>query len=66
MKSNHEQVFYLKRSRNEATIVEVYVDDLIIIGSSSNYIKYIKIKMKTKFEMSDLRSLSSYLRLKVK
>lgn len=57
---------YLKRSRNEATIVRVYVDDLIIIGSSSDYIEDFNTQMKTKFEISDLGSLSSYLRLEVK
>ena len=44
----------------------VYVDDLIVIGSSTEAIKTFKEEMKKRFEMSDLGSLSSYLGLKVR
>ena len=44
----------------------VYVDDLIVIGSSTEAIKTFKGEMKKRFEMSDLGSLSSYLGLEVK
>ena len=44
----------------------VYVDDLIVTGSSTEAIKTFKVEMKKRFEMSDLGSLSSYLGLEVK
>lgn len=66
MKSNYEHALYLKKSGDKITIVGVYVDDLIITGSNSNCIENFKTRMKTKLEMSDLGSLSSYLGLEVK
>ena len=44
----------------------VYVDDLILTGPSTDFIKTFKVEMKLRFEMSDLGSLSSYLGLEVK
>ena len=44
----------------------VYVDDLIVTGSSTEAIKTFKVEMKKWFEMSDLGSLSSYLGLEVR
>jgi hypothetical protein len=44
----------------------VYVDDLIIIGSSSSSIKTFKNQMAVTFKMSDLGLLSYYLGIEVK
>ena len=44
----------------------VYVDDLIITGSCTEAIEIFKEEIKKRFEMSDLRSLSSYLGLEVR
>ena len=65
-KSNHEQSLYLKRSGIDTLTVGVYVDNLIVTGSSTYVINVFKAEMKFKFEMSDLGSLSSYLGLGVK
>ena len=46
--------------------MRVYVDNLIVTGSSTDAINTFKAEMKIKFEMSDLGSLSSYLGLEVK
>ena len=46
--------------------VGVYVDDVIVTGSSTEAIKTFKAEMKKRFEMSDLGSLSSYLGLEVR
>ena len=65
-KSNHEQSLYLKQTSIDTLAVGVYVDDLIVTGSSIDVIYMLNAEMKLKFEMSDLGSLSSYLGLKVK
>jgi hypothetical protein len=43
----------------------VYVDDLIIVGSSVEIISDLKEQMKGKFRMSDLGVLSFYLGIEV-
>ena len=59
-KSRHEQAIYLKSSSVHKLIVGVYVDDLIITGTRAEDVKLFKARMKEKFEMSDLGSLSMY------
>ena len=65
-KSNHEPSLYLKQSDSHFVIVGVYVDDLIVLGSSSAGIENFKGEMTRKFDMSDLGFLSSYLGIEVK
>ena len=47
-------------------MVGVYVDDLIVTGSSSVGIENFKAEMTREFDMSNLGSLSSYLGIEVK
>ena len=65
IKSWHEQKVYLKQSSNDKVIVGVYVDDLIVTGSRSEDVDSFKKQMKEVFEMSDLRSLSTYLGIEI-
>ena len=66
IKSNYEQSLYLKRSDANTLIVGVYVDDLIVTGSSSAVIETFKAEMTCEFDMSNLGSLSSYQGIEVK
>ena len=66
IKSEFEQSLYLKRSNGETLIVGVYVDDLIVTGSSSDVIETFKTEMTQELDMSNLGSLSSYLGIEVK
>ena len=66
IKSNYEQALYLKRSDANTLIVGVFVDDLIVTGSSSTVIKTFKAEMTHEFDMNKLGSLSSYLGIEVK
>ena len=66
VKSKHEPSLYLKQSDSHFVIVGVYVDDLIVSGSSSAGIENFKGEMTRKFDMSDLGFLSSYLGIEVK
>ena len=65
-KSNYEPSLYLKQSDSNTIIVGVYVDDLIVTGSSSTGIEKFKEEMTREFDMSDLGFLSSYLGIEVK
>ncbi|XP_048226824.1 secreted RxLR effector protein 161-like [Ricinus communis] len=56
----------MKKTREDVIIVGVYVDDLILTGSSAELIKKFKQEMMQKFEMSDLGLLSYYLGIEVK
>ncbi|GJY09429.1 zinc finger, CCHC-type containing protein [Tanacetum coccineum] len=59
-KCNLEQAVYTKKSKTYTLIVGVYVDDLIITGTTRKEIDLFKSQMKDKFEMSDLRLLAYY------
>lgn len=56
---------YTKREGHEFLIVGVYVDDLLVTGSSVYNIVKFKEQMKNEFEMSDLNKLSYYLGIEV-
>ena len=66
IKSAYEESLYLKRSIDVILIVGVYVDDLIITGSSFVVIEDFKAEMAREFDMSNLGALSSYLGIEVK
>nr|GEV74571.1 ribonuclease H-like domain, reverse transcriptase, RNA-dependent DNA polymerase [Tanacetum cinerariifolium] len=60
-----EQAIYTKTSKDSTLLIGVYVDDLIITGTSKEEIDKFKAQMKEKFEMSDLRFLAYYLGIEV-
>lgn len=60
-----EHGVYVKCSRGARLIVGVYVDDLIITGSSRDEIAKFKDQMMELFKMSDLGLLSYYLGIEV-
>ncbi|KAD3336127.1 hypothetical protein E3N88_31646 [Mikania micrantha] len=61
----HEQAVYKMHNSGSILVYGVYVDDLIVTGSSEKDIVVFKEKMKTIFEMSDMGRLSYYLGLEV-
>ncbi|KAI3818794.1 hypothetical protein L1987_12612 [Smallanthus sonchifolius] len=61
----HEQAVYKVHNPSFILIVGVYVDDLIVTGSSEERIHEFKKKMKSVFDMSDMGKLSYYLGIEV-
>ncbi|KAI3731762.1 hypothetical protein L1987_62951 [Smallanthus sonchifolius] len=61
----HEQAVYVKNKGNAILIMAVYVDDLLITGNNESEVNELKLQMKTKFEMTDLRLLCYYLGIEV-
>ena len=65
-RSKLEHAVYKKKQGNICILVGVYVDDLIITGTSESEIAKFKLQMKERFRMSDLGLLSYYLGIEVK
>lgn len=64
-KCPYEYAVYTKNEGGEVLIIGVYVDDLLITGTSVEAIHEFKRQMKEKFEMSDLGKLAYYLGIEV-
>ena len=65
-KNTSEHAIYCKGVGTERLVVGVYVDDLVITGSSAGLIAEFKEEMTQLFEMSDLGLLHYYLGIEVK
>lgn len=61
----YDQAVYTTKMGDDVLIVGVYVDDLLITGTSTCIIKEFKEQMASKFDMSDLGKLSYYLGIEV-
>ncbi|GAB2289900.1 hypothetical protein Dimus_038074 [Dionaea muscipula] len=61
----HEYALYVRKSNGNLLIVCVYVDDLIITGSSVVLIEEFKSKLIHEFDMTDLGLLNYYLGIQV-
>lgn len=65
IKCSKEASLYQKKQREHLLMVAVYVDDLLITGSSIDMILEFKKSMLTIFEMSDLGLFTYYLGIEV-
>ncbi|KAL8145756.1 hypothetical protein AgCh_003778 [Apium graveolens] len=61
----YQHAIYTRRTGGETLIVGVYVDDLLVTGTSKMLIERFKTQMGEFFEMSDLGQLSYYLGIEV-
>lgn len=62
----HEHAVYTKKIDKEILIITVYVDDILVTGTSVGVIENFKEQMNKSFDMSDLGKLSHYLGMEVK
>ncbi|XP_019085497.1 PREDICTED: uncharacterized protein LOC109126417 [Camelina sativa] len=60
-----EPALYRRQDKEQLLIVAVYVDDLLVTGSSLSLVQEFKQGMSSKFEMSDLGRLTYYLGIEV-
>lgn len=65
IKCSKEPSLYRMLDKDNLLLVAVYVDDLLVTGSSLDIILDFKKGMATKFEMSDLGKLTYYLGIEV-
>ena len=61
-----EPYVYRKSKNGDLLVVDVYVDDLFVTGTSMRMIEEFKGEMAKRFEMSDLGNLTYYLGIEVK
>lgn len=61
----HEHDVYTRKDGKESMIIAVYVDDLLVTGSSNLMIEDFKRQMNQNFEMSDMGKLSYYVGIEV-
>jgi hypothetical protein len=66
VQSEREHAMYRRSHDDDILLVGVYVDDLVITGSSLAAVEEFKEEMKRRFLMSDLRLLSFYLGFEVR
>jgi hypothetical protein len=66
VQSEHEHAMYRRSHGDDILLVGVYVDDLVITGSSLAAVEGFKEEMKRAFLMSDLGLLSFYLGIEVR
>jgi hypothetical protein len=64
-RSPSDHAVYVRRDGEERVLLGVYVDDLIITGSSTEVVARFKEQMLSTFSMSDLGLLSFYLGIEV-
>lgn len=60
-----EYSVYTRKKGESTLIIGVYVDDLLVIRSSTKEVKKFKMEMNAKFEMSDHGLLTYYLWVEV-
>lgn len=65
-KSSSESTLYVIQKSNEILIVSLYVDYILITGSSVKLIDEFKLDMKQAFEMSDLGLMTFFLGMEIK
>ena len=65
VKCPYEHAVYTRREGGEVLVVAVYVDDLLVTGTSVENINKFKKEMSSVFDMSDLGKLSYYLEMEV-
>lgn len=65
VKCTKEPAIYQKVEKEHVLLVAVFIDDLLVIGTSLDRIKEFKIGMAKNFEMSDLGLLTYYLGIEV-
>ncbi|KAJ8751833.1 hypothetical protein K2173_026028 [Erythroxylum novogranatense] len=64
-KSLSELTLYVKHDSIDILIISLYVDDLLITGSNSDWVNKFKLEMKTVFEMTDIGLMTYFLGMEV-
>lgn len=65
-KSQSEATLYDKKVNSDIFIISIYVDDLLMTGSSSELISEFKKEMMKVFEMTDLSKMAYFLGIEIK
>ena len=64
-RSGHESCLYVRREGNDELMVAVYVDDLVVSGSSPALVSDFKQSLASKYDLTDQGELTQILGIKV-
>ena len=56
---------YIRRSKDKLVILSLYVDDILIVRNSKEYILEMKLWLSSKFEMKDMSEAAYIIRVKI-
>ena len=65
IKGKTNQTLFIKREDSELIVAQVYVDGIIFVSTKNELAHSLSKLMKAKFEMSMIRELTHFLRLKI-
>ena len=63
--SDHDSALFVHTSPRGRTLLLLYVDDMIITGDDSEYIAFVKARLREQFLMTDLGPLRYFLGIEV-
>lgn len=63
--SSNDPALFVHISSQGRTLLLLYVDDMLITGDDSSFITYVKKHLSEQFLMTDLGSLTYFLRIEV-
>ena len=66
LSSHNDPCLYVRKTSTEITAIGLYVDDLLIAGSSREQIDKIKIELSNRFEMKDLGEANTILGIQIR
>jgi hypothetical protein len=64
-RSAHDPALFVHTSPHGSTLLLLYVDDMIITGDDSEYIAFVKARLREYFLMTDLGPLRYFLGIEV-
>lgn len=66
MRNKVDHYVYYKQVGEHFIYVVLYVDDMLLIGNNMEFIKEVKIKLSSKFDMKDLGATNWILGMQIK
>lgn len=63
--STNDPCLYIKKSSSEILFIALYVDDLLLVGTSKSKIDFVKGEFKKRFEMKDLGPVKVMLGIQI-
>ncbi|XP_031285993.1 uncharacterized protein LOC116144684 [Pistacia vera] len=65
VRSPNEHTLYIREVEDDVIIISLYVDDLLVIGSTHDQVEEFKKSMHSDFEMTDLGEMSYFLQMEI-
>ena len=63
--TEEDHCVYVKRSKDNFVILSLYVDDILLVGKNLEFVKIIKERLFSNFEMKDIGEIAYILEVKI-